>query len=143
MTLAGKGGGAARSQLMSAMKGAGMFRVATLSFLVALTAACDGASDAPNCTAIDASACGTPIPSFATDVTPVLDRACNSTCHAPGVGPWPLVNYNDVSDWATIIQADIAKCSMPPADAGAGNGSLTDSERAMLLNWLACGAPNN
>ena len=97
----------------------------------------------PNCTAIDASSCSTPIPSFATDITPMLDRACNSTCHAPGMGPWPLNTYSDVSDWASIIQADIATCSMPPADAGAGNGSLSDAERATLLDWIACGAPNN
>jgi len=32
---------------------------------------------------------------------------------------------------------------MPPADAGAGNGSLSDAERATLLDWIACGAPNN
>jgi hypothetical protein len=95
-----------------------------------------------NCTAIDTSACSTPVPSFATDITPMLDRACNSTCHAPGVGPWPLVTYDDVSDWQGTIQADIGTCSMPPPDAGA-NSTLSDADRAMLLNWITCGAPNN
>ena len=97
----------------------------------------------PSCTALDASACTTPTPSYANDVAPLLDRACNSTCHAPGVGPWPLTNYQDVSDWSITIEADILKCSMPPADAGAGNGSLSDSERATIVDWIACGAPNN
>jgi hypothetical protein len=95
------------------------------------------------CTAIDASACINPMPSYQNQIVPLLDRACNSTCHAPGVGPWPLTDYQDVSDWQTIIFGDVENCTMPPLDAGAGNGSLSDSERAMLLNWLACGAPNN
>lgn len=95
------------------------------------------------CTFIDASACENPIPSYAKDVAPALDRACNSTCHAPGVGPWPLTNWADVADWGNIIGGDIEQCSMPPPDAGAGNGTLTDKERAAILNWLVCGAPNN
>jgi len=95
------------------------------------------------CTAIDASACNAPTPSYATDVAPLLDRACNTTCHAPGNGPWPLTDYDDVSDWQTIIEADLIKCSMPPPDAGAGNGTLSDTERATILDWIACGAPNN
>ena len=96
-----------------------------------------------NCTFIDASACQQPVPSYANDVAPVLDRACNSTCHAPGVGPWPLNNYSDVFDWGSIIAGDVELCTMPPPDAGAGNGDLSDQERAMILDWLACGGPNN
>ncbi len=92
---------------------------------------------------MDASACIDPPPSYANDVAPLLDRACNSTCHAPGVGPWPLNNWSDVSDWASIIQSDVQVCAMPPPDAGAGNGNLSTSEREMLLDWIACGAPNN
>jgi hypothetical protein len=48
-----------------------------------------------------------------------------------------------VSDWATIIEGDVVNCSMPPLDAGAANGTLSDSERATILDWIACGAPNN
>jgi hypothetical protein len=105
----------------------------------------DASAELPaSCTAIDASVCTTPTPSFTNDIQPMLNRACNSTCHAPGVGPWPLVDYDDVHDWVSIIQADIVKCSMPPPDAGAaGNGPLSDAERTMLLDWIACGAPPN
>jgi hypothetical protein len=106
-------------------------------------ASADAVSPPPGCTVIDASACNSPTPSYQNDVTPLLNRACNSTCHAPGVGPWPLTDYSDVSDWASIIQLDVQNCAMPPADAGAGNGTLSDSERAMLINWIVCGAPNN
>jgi hypothetical protein len=89
------------------------------------------------------SSCQTPVPSYAHDIAPVLDRTCNSTCHAPGVGPWPLNTYENVYDWGSIVAGDLEYCVMPPPDAGAGNGNLSDQERATILNWLGCGAPNN
>ncbi len=92
----------------------------------------------PNCPWIDAGTCNLPSPSFQNDVLPLLDRTCNSTCHAPGVGPWPLNNEQDVFDWGSIIYGDIEACTMPPPDASAGNGLLTNGERAVVLNWLAC-----
>src|SRR6185503_1362448 len=67
-----------------------------LAMAVVLAACKGGAADPPdsgqpaNCAFIDASACQAPTPSYATDIVPILDRRCNSTCHAPGVGPWPL-----------------------------------------------------
>ena len=112
-----------------------------------LLTACNGqaqpTSDAapdPSCTYVDASSCSLPSPSFQNDVLPVLDRTCNSTCHAPGQGQWPLTTATDVSDWGSLIYADLEQCSMPPPDASAGNGNLTNAERAMILDWLACAA---
>ncbi len=102
-----------------------------------------GSPQPPGCAFIDASSCQNPIPSYSKDVAPVLDRACNNTCHAPGVGPWPLNNYADVFDWGSIIGGDVEQCAMPPADAGVGDGTLSDQERGTILNWLVCGAPNN
>ncbi len=55
------------------------------------------------------------------------------------MGQWPLIAYGDVSDWASLINFDVKGCAMPPADAG----PLTNADRATLLNWIACGAPNN
>ena len=124
-----------------------MNRVLAMALLLA---ACKGSAadppdsgQPPNCAFIDASACVQPTPSYATDIVPILDRRCNSTCHAPGVGPWPLNNYSDVFDWADIIGSYIETCGMPPDDAGAGDGNMTDDERRTVLNWLACGAPDN
>jgi len=91
------------------------------------------------CTAIDASVCAMPTPSYASDIAPLLDRECNDTCHAPGVGPWPLTSYSDVVAWAISIRSDVEGCKMPPPDAG----SLEDVDRENVLNWLACGAPDN
>ncbi len=92
-----------------------------------------------SCEAVDGAACPSVPPSYAKDVVPVLDRDCNQTCHAPGMGQWPLTNYSDVADWSALIATDIDDCAMPPADAGA----LTTSERMTVLGWLACGSPNN
>jgi hypothetical protein len=88
---------------------------------------------------LDASACQSPIPSYANDVAPLLDRDCNRTCHAPGAGPWPLTDHPSVAAWSDLLVRDIQNCTMPPPDAGA----LTTNERKMLLDWLACNAPNN
>jgi hypothetical protein len=106
-------------------------------------AACSTNDPAASCPPVDASTCRLPIPSYANDVAPILDRRCNSTCHAPGVGPWPLNNYPDVHDWVGIIGPYVAECEMPPDDAAAGNGDMTYQERVTVLDWLVCGAPNN
>ena len=107
-----------------------------------LLVACTSAAPAdPSCPSIDASACQTPIPSYSAEIVPILDMRCNRTCHAPGVGPWPLTTYDDVHDWTTIIGAYVESCGMPPPDAGLGD--MTQGERVTVMNWLACGAPNN
>jgi hypothetical protein len=43
-----------------------------------------------------------PQPSFARDITPLLNRDCN-TCHTAGSTLWPLVGYENVRDWAYSI----------------------------------------
>ena len=91
------------------------------------------------CEPVDAAACPPTMPSFANDVVPILNRDCNGTCHAPGMGQWPLVSYTDVSDWAILINLDLEDCAMPPADAGI----MTRSDRATVLAWIACRHPDN
>jgi hypothetical protein len=101
----------------------------------------DAGQDAGAICGMPAQVCAPPIPSFANDLTPLFDAKCN-TCHdgMPG-SPWPLTNYDDVSAWAVTVLSDIVACTMPPADAGAPE--LTEAERATLIDWLVCGAPNN
>jgi hypothetical protein len=94
---------------------------------------------ATTCRATGTTVCPHTPPSYANDVVPILDRDCNLPCHSPGLGPWPLTNYDDVSAWAVSIQTDVASCAMPPPDAGV----LTGQEQATLLDWVACGAPYN
>jgi len=87
------------------------------------------------------SKCAQPAPSFATTITPILDRSCN-TCHADGNpdGVWPLHAYADVAAWSDLIIPDLVNCTMPPA------GSATpfpESDRQLFFAWLACGSPDN
>jgi hypothetical protein len=100
------------------------------SAALAGAAGCAGKSgDAPTCTA----------PSYSKDITPLLDRDCN-TCHTPGSTLWPLVGYENVRDWSYSIYLDVEGGTMPPLDAGA---PLPDHDRTALLQWITCGAPNN
>jgi hypothetical protein len=93
-----------------------------------------------SCEVIDASApCSMPMPSFANDIFPMLQRDCNGPCHVQGGIAWPLTGYQDVSDWSFLIQAQVDQCEMPPVDAGA----LPPADRKALLDWIACGSPNN
>lgn len=114
-------------------------------FLLLSLIACDPSGDDVAdarpawCTDIDASSCPDALPSFQADIVPMLDRACNTTCHAPGVGLWPLTGYFNVSAWWLTILSDTEQCSMPPPDAG----KLSDSDRTTLITWLSCGHPNN
>ena len=92
------------------------------------------------CQPLDAGAsCPATPPSFTNDVLPILNKDCNSTCHGPMMGQWELADYGDVSDWAPLIQLDLADCAMPPADAGA----FATTDRMTILDWIACGSPNN
>ena len=122
------------------MRARALVAVTVLAATAAAASDC-GQSAAPaptsGCTEL-APSCSAPTPSFLYDVKPLLDRSCNSTCHAPGVGPWPLGAYQDVADWASLIQLDLEACTMPPPDAGP---PLTDAERQKVLDWIACGAP--
>lgn len=105
--------------------------------------ACVGCSNTDLCPAIDASACQEPSPSYANDITPLFNASCNATCHnADAGGAWPLTNHQDVSDWQTLVASDMEHCLMPLPIAH-GGVALTEKQRAMVLDWIACGARDN
>ena len=81
--------------------------------------------------------CPSPSPRYA-DVAPVIARRC-VVCHdgAPN-GPWPLIDYQDVTDWWDTVRDDLIGCSMPPPDGGT---SMTSEERTAILTWILCGFP--
>lgn len=83
------------------------------------------------------TACTMPSPGYAKDIAPILNAKCN-TCHAnPDSGLWPLIDYEDVSDWQTLVLSDVEYCTMPPPDST----QLTPNEQATILSWVVCGAP--
>jgi uncharacterized membrane protein len=91
----------------------------------------------PACDAIAPDFCDKPTLRFV-DVQPLFEIYC-VTCHyGQAGGPWPLKSHMDIADWTDVVRDDLVDCSMPPADAGT---SMTREERALILDWLRCGAP--
>src|SRR5207248_10300433 len=53
-------------------------------------------------------------PTFTRDIAPILQRSCVS-CHNPGgIGPMPLVTYEQVRPWARAIKTKTSRREMPP-----------------------------
>jgi mono/diheme cytochrome c family protein len=93
-------------------------------------------------------AAATPV-TFARDVAPILQRACQN-CHRPGaIAPMSLVTYQDVRPWARAIKEKVATREMPPwyIDRHIGiqkfkdDPSLSDAEIATIARWVDSGAP--
>lgn len=87
------------------------------------------------------SECSGVVPSYTSDVSPIIAARC-AICHKQDdpSGAWPFETHDDISDWRSSILAELRSCSMPPPDSGK---ALPESERALLVNWLICGAPEN
>lgn len=90
---------------------------------------------------------------FHKDIEPILQRSCQN-CHRPGgVGPMPLVSYDEVAPFAGLIeyktQLRDRAGAMPPwymeKDIGIQDykfdPSLTDEELAAISAWARSGTP--
>src|SRR5438128_598367 len=80
---------------------------------------------------------------FAKDVAPILQRACQN-CHRPGaIAPMSLLTYEDARPWARSIKQKVAGREMPPwyIDQNIGitkfkdNPSLSNAEIATIGKW--------
>jgi hypothetical protein len=102
-----------------------------------------GASDAAAVCPRDLPAsCPSPAPSYASTVLPILESRC-VPCHAAGgTGASKGHEYTSYArifaDRGSILN-QVYGCRMPPPEAAAP----LPPERAALLAWLVCGAPNN
>jgi uncharacterized membrane protein len=76
-------------------------------------------------------------------VQPQVFQVSCVPCHNP-TGQEPQISftsYQQIEVWAGPIHSQVFEaCAMPPAGA---TQTLTDPQRQMLLDWLACGAPDN
>jgi len=86
---------------------------------------------------------------FAKDIAPIFERACQS-CHRPGsIGPMSLLTFNDARPWARAIKQQVAQRNMPPwyIDRPVGiqsfknDVSLSDAEIAKISKWVDEGSP--
>ena len=88
-------------------------------------------------------------PDYARDVAPILQQKCVS-CHNPdGIGPMPLLSYQQVRPFAALIKDRTGRRMMPPwhNDPNTGiqqfknDASLTEQQIATLAAWVDGGAP--
>jgi len=86
------------------------------------------------------STCSAGIPSYQTEVKPVIEAHCLK-CHAPGgqEASKDFTTYQNVFTQRGPMLTQFYSCRMPPE----GEMRPVDPERAFLLKWLVCGAPNN
>ncbi|MBT7226598.1 MAG: cytochrome c, partial [Gammaproteobacteria bacterium] len=90
---------------------------------------------------------------FHKDIEPILQRSCQSCHRDGGVGPMPLVSYDQVAPFAGLIEYKTAirdrAGAMPPWYVEKGIGiqefkndvSLTDEEIAAISTWARSGTP--
>lgn len=88
-------------------------------------------------------------PTFASNVAPILQQKCQG-CHNPkGIGPMPLVTYEQVRPFASLIKDRVIKRIMPPwhIDKTVGiqdfknDASLSDEQIQTIAAWVDAGAP--
>jgi len=122
-----------------------------IAFTIAVTAltSCGGSSSSTSgdpdsgtsgtsCSGATATCPATP-PSYSAQIAPIIQARC-AGCHSPGgVGGRDFTTWSGVDAWRSNIEEQVGGCVMPPS----GSPQPTDSERTLLLEWLACGAPNN
>jgi hypothetical protein len=86
---------------------------------------------------------------FAKDVMPILQRACQK-CHRAGeTAPMSLMTYQEVRPWARAIRTRVQAREMPPwhIDRTIGiqkfkdDPSLSDAEIRTITQWVDAGAP--
>ncbi len=94
----------------------------------------------PSCPNDAPTACPNTMPSYANDVAPIVQNVCG-VCHAPGkiAANRELVDYTGIYSLKDAVFNQVSVCNMPPSD----QAPLGAADRATLLNWLVCGAPNN
>ena len=114
-------------------------RVAIAAAAQAFALGCSSGAPATCPNDLPASCAATP-PSYARDVAPILASKC-VVCHGPGgvESNRDLSSYDHVHALRSSVLNQVHACAMPPADGEA----LTAPERATLLGWLVCSAPQN
>ena len=81
---------------------------------------------------------------FYRDIAPIVQSRCES-CHRVGeVAPMPLTTYQEVRDYAGMVEEVVLHERMPPypgesTHAFAGDQRLPEDERQKMLDWLRGG----
>ncbi len=86
-------------------------------------------------------------PTYAKEVSRIVQKNCEG-CHRPGqIGPFSLTNYKEVSAFKSEIKRVVEARIMPPWSAVPGHGEFQNERRmkaediATLAKWVDAGAP--
>lgn len=124
--------------------------IVAVASLLACAAACGSApAIAPDASAPEAgvcpedlpAACPATAPRYQAEIALILASKCAS-CHGAGgtaSSRFDTSSYDRVYSARATALSQIYDCRMPPANAVA----LSPGERAALLTWFVCHAPNN
>ena len=84
---------------------------------------------------------------YSNQVSRIMQKNC-ATCHRPGeIGPFPLLEYDEVVGWAGMIQEVVNERRMPPWHANPAYGTfsndcrLSEDEIEIINQWVEAGAP--
>jgi len=113
-------------------------RAFALGCACACAAACGGkTSSCPT----EIPACPSPAPSFVGEINPIIQSTC-VPCHGPGgvEASRPYLTYEDMKTYGTFIDmyTQVLGCLMPQPPQ-----QLTPDQRTSLLQWFACGEPDD
>jgi peroxiredoxin len=89
------------------------------------------------------------VPTYASDVAPILRTRCEGCHHEGEVAPFSLTNYAQASAWAADIKRYTQNRQMPPWKPAPGYGEfkeahnrmLSDHELDLIARWADAGAP--
>ena len=87
------------------------------------------------------------VPNFSEHIAAVVYRHC-AECHRPNdIGPFALLEYEDVRGWGEMMVEVIDQGLMPPWHANPAYGAFTnhrempESDKQLIRDWVAAGAP--
>jgi len=124
-----------------AILGAALALVLSIGAFSACSSETPAQSDAGFCPSDLPASCPADAPSWSKEISDVIARRCLG-CHGDGgvaSVTRDFTTYDKVFVQRSPILNQVYACQMPPSDAA----PLTDAERADLLAWLVCRAPNN
>ena len=82
-----------------------------------------------------------------TQIAPIVYARCTTCHHTGGSGPFSLTTYADAKRYASVIAPAVESRYMPPWLPVPGHGELADSRRlsdselALIRQWVAAGGP--
>lgn len=85
---------------------------------------------------------------WSNSVGEILFNHCSRCHHEGGLGPFPIMSYQNAFDFRFEIEAAVSEGNMPPWPADpeyrhfAFENVLNDEERNAILDWIAADAPH-